>query len=125
MRCFCGCGRKVAFGMKAVSKRGQIIGGDVANARGFLNAGVQSPSGEMFVHDDEIMLSALAEAVHAGIDPGPELESETRGFMAFGRNFNEAGIGAAVRRSGLSSDEAAAMLIQGEWDPWADLEIPT
>jgi hypothetical protein len=67
MRCFCGCGRKVTFGMKAVSKRGQIIGGDVATARGFLSAEVQSPTGETFVHDGEIMLSALAEAVHTGI----------------------------------------------------------
>ena len=78
----------------------------------------------MFVHDGDIMLAALAQAVHAGVDPGPELESETRGFMAVGRNFTESGIGAAIRRSGLPTDEVAAMMLQGEFDPWADLEIP-
>ena len=125
VRCFCGCERKVAFGMKAINKRGQTIGGDVARARGWLSAGVESPTAEMFVHDGDIMLATLSEAVHAGVDPGPELESETRQFMAFGRHFTESGIGAAIRRSGLSTDEVAAMMLQGQFDPWADLEIPT
>ena len=33
-------------------------------------------------------------------------------------------IGAAIRRAGLSSDEAVAMLTQGEWDPFADVQMP-
>lgn len=125
MQCFCGCERKVSFGKRAVNKRGVIIRGDIETARGVMNLGVQSPTGEMFVHDGEILLSALADAVHAGVDPGPELERETRGFMAFGRNFNEGAIGAAIRRSGMSVEEAAVMMRNGEWDPWADVPIPT
>jgi hypothetical protein len=125
MQCFCGCEHKVTFGKRSVNKRGAIIRGDIETARGVMSLGVQSPTGQMFVQDGEILLSALAEAVHAGVDPGPELERETRGFMAFGRNFSEAAIGASIRRSGMSAEEAAVRMRDGEWDPWADVQIPT
>lgn len=125
MQCFCGCGRKAPFGMRSVSKRGSIINGDLATVRMMLGRGLQSPNAEAFVHDGEILCEALAEAVHAGQDPGPELEHETRGFMAFSRkNFGTRAFGDAARETGLSTDEAVAALAAGDWDPFADVEIP-
>lgn len=81
---------------------------------------MQSPTADEFVRNGEALLLALAEAVHAGTDPGRELELETRAFMAFGRNFTDEAIGAAIRRAGLSSDEAVAMLMEAEWDPFGE-----
>lgn len=124
MRCFCGCERKIGLGMRSVSKRGSMISGDVGNARLLLSRGMQSSNAEEFVRDGEVLLSALAESLHAGVDPGPELERETRGFMAFGRNFNTGAFGAAVRRAGLSTDDAVALLTHGEWDPFTDVQMP-
>lgn len=125
MQCFCGCGRKVPRGARAVSKRGAIISSDLAPIRELLACGLVSPAAETFVHDGEIMCARLAESVHLGADPGPEVESQTRGFMAFGRtNFSEAALGAAASRSGMSNDEAVEALKLGEWDPFADVEIP-
>jgi hypothetical protein len=102
-----------------------MINGDLAQVRMMLDRGMKSPSAEMFVHDGELLCGALAEAVHAGVDPGPELESETRGFMRFGRSFGTAALGAAIKRSGMSSDEALRAITSGEWDPFANVEIPT
>lgn len=124
MKCFCGCERKVRLGMRSVSKRGTIINGDVRTARELLDRGMKSPNAEVFVHDAEGVLTILADAVHAGVDPGPELEVQTRGFMAFSRQFSEGALGAAGRRAGLSADDGAAMLSRGEWDPFADAEMP-
>src|SRR4051794_14183899 len=105
MQCFCGCGRKVRFGKRSVNKRGSIINGDLADVRMLLSQGMQSPNAEEFVHDGEVLCEALASAVHAGEDPGPELERETRGFMAFSRStFSTGAFGAALRRSGRSTD---------------------
>ena len=123
-QCFCGCGRKVSFGRRSVNKRGSIINGDLAQVRMMLDRGMVSPSAQAFVHDGEILCGALADALHEGVDPGPEVEAETRGFMRFGRSFGNAALGNAIRRSGMSSDQALAAIMSGEWDPFADVEIP-
>ena len=123
--CFCGCGQKVPFGKRSVNKRGAIISGDLVGVQALLERGMKSPSAEEYVHDGQLLCAALADAVHAGVDPGPELEQETRGFMRFGNaNFGTAALGAAIRRSGLSTDEAVEALTRGEWDPFADVESP-
>jgi len=102
-----------------------MIDGDLASVRELFGHGMQSPAGDMFVHDGEVLCGVLAEAVHAGVDPGPKVEDESRGFMAFARtNFSDGAFGLAVRRSGMSVDEAVAALSQGQWDPFADVEIP-
>lgn len=125
MQCFCGCNAKVKFGMRSVNKRGAIIEGDVETVRVMLHRGMQAPNAQEFVRDGETLLGGLAEAVHAGDDPGPELETETRGFMAFARqNFSESALGAAIGRAGLSSDEAIALLTAGDWDPFEDVQMP-
>jgi hypothetical protein len=124
-QCFCGCGRKARFGMRAVNKRGSIINGDLATVRTLTSRGLKSPTVDVFIHDGDLLLAVLAEAVHAGVDPGPELEHETRGFMRFGhRAFGTAALGSAIRRSGMTSDEAIAAIAAGEWDPFEDVEIP-
>ena len=125
MKCFCGCGRKVPRGARAVSKRGAIISGDLGPIRSLLALGMVSPAAETFVRDGDIMCERLAEGIHLGADPGPEVESQTRGFMAFSRNnFSEAALGVAASRTGMSNDEAVAALKLGEWDPFADVQIP-
>lgn len=124
MQCFCGCGRKVRFGMRSVSKRGTIIGGDMQAAQTLLDLGMRSPNAEEFVQDAEVVLAALADAVHAGVDPGSELERQTRDFMVYSRQFSQGAVGAAMRKTGLSSDEAANVLMQGELDPFADVQKP-
>jgi hypothetical protein len=101
-----------------------MINGDLAMVRMLLDGGMKSPVAEMFVHDGEILCGQLAEGVHANFDPGPQVEAETRGFMRFGRSFGKVAFGRAVRESGMSSDEAVAALSRGEWDPFADAEIP-
>jgi hypothetical protein len=124
-QCFCGCGRKVSFRRRPINKRGAIINGDLAKVRALLAHGLESPNAEIYVHDGELLCSALAEAVHANLDPGPELEHETRGFMRFGQaEFGDGALGRAVRRAGLSADEALAAMARGERDPFADIEIP-
>jgi len=114
----------VSFGKRSVSKRGAIISGDVEQVRSLLERGLKSPNGEMFVHDGEVLCALLAEAVHAGVDPGPELETETRGFMAFGRQFSTSALGRAIRRSGMSDNDTTVAMRSGEWDPFAAVEIP-
>ncbi len=125
MECFCGCGRKVRLRMRPINKRGSTIGSDVANVRMMLRHGMQSPSAEAYVRDGELLCQALADAVHAGVDPGAELERETSGFMRFGNaNFSDAAIGASIARSRMSVDDALAATRSGEWDPFADVEVP-
>ena len=120
MPCFCGCDRKISFGMRSLNKRGGIIRGDVRTARAARDQGMKSPNAEAFISDAEAVLAALADAVHAGVDPGPELEAQSRDFMAVSRQFGEAALGAAIARSGLSGDEAFSLLANGSWDPFAD-----
>lgn len=125
MQCFCGCGRKVTFGARSVSKRGAIIDGDLAFVRDLVARGLDSPAAEAFVHDGDILCGLLAESIHEQIDPGPDVELETRGFMAFGRNFSQGALGKAVQRSGMSVDDAVAAMTKGEWDPFSEVEVPT
>jgi hypothetical protein len=107
-----------------VNRRGALIDKDLERVRLLLSRGMNSPTAETFLHDGELFCEALAEAVHAGVDPGEELERQTRAFMTFGRNFGTAAFGSAVRRAGMSTDEAVTALTEGKWDPYADLEIP-
>jgi hypothetical protein len=124
-QCFCGCGRKVKFGARSINKRGKIIRADVRQIEMLLDGGMQSPNAEQFAHDGLALCGVLADAVHLGMDPGPEVESETRGFMAFSReNFGTAAFGRQIRQRGLSSDQAVAEVAAGEWDPFADVEMP-
>lgn len=124
-QCFCGCGRKARFGIRSVNKRGTMIRGDVRLVEDLLRRGVVSPNGERFVHDGLLFCEALAEAVHAGIDPGPEVEQETRGFMAFARqHFGQAALGRSLRTAGMSVEEAVVALNAGQFDPFAEVDYP-
>lgn len=123
-QCFCGCDRKIRFGLRALSKRGTIIKGDVDTVEDLLARGMESPNAEAFVRDGRAYCATLAEAVHEGADPGPQAETETRAFMAFARNnFSDGALGGAVRRSGMKPDEAVAALVRGEFDPFADVQM--
>lgn len=124
-QCFCGCGHKVTFSRRAWNKRGAIINADLSHIRFLLERGMQSPSAEAYLHDGDIFCAALADAVHTGLDPGPELERETRGFMRFGHTcFGERALGSRIRRAGFGVEEAVALISTGEWDPFDAVEIP-
>jgi hypothetical protein len=111
--------------MRPVNKRGAIITKDAAFVRTLVSLGVKSPNAEIFLHDSVNLSAALAAAVHAGADPGPDVDAETRGFMRFAHaNFSDGAFGAAARRSGLSEQEAAMALKDRSWDPFADVEMP-
>jgi hypothetical protein len=111
--------------MRSVNKRGDRISGDLAIVLRMFERGLKSPNAATYVHDGQLMCDVLAEAVHKGVDPGPEVERESRGLMRFGhQHFGYAAFGRRVLESGLSEDEAMAALASGEWDPFADVEIP-
>jgi hypothetical protein len=102
-----------------------MISGDVALIEGLLAQGLASPNAEMFVHDGRLLLDVLADAVHVNVDPGIEVEQETRGFMAFARTyFSENAMGRTIEESGMSIDEAARALLEGRFDPFAELDYP-
>jgi hypothetical protein len=101
-----------------------MIMGDLMTVTELKARGMESPAADVFLHDGEILCTALAECLHTGVEPPPDMERETRGFMAYGRNFSEGAFGAAVRKSGMSVPEASAKMAQGEWDPFADVAVP-
>lgn len=124
-QCFCGCGQKVSFGLRAINKRGKIIHGDITQVHALLAAGMQSPNAEMFVHDGQVLCNVLAEAVHTATDPGREVEQESRGFMAFARqNFGTSAFGKRIRNSGMDTPAAIAAITSGAYDPFEDVSIP-
>jgi hypothetical protein len=123
-RCFCECGQKVGFGSRAVNKRGSVILGDLTKVEMLRRSGLASPNADQFVEYGRVLLAALKEAVHTGTKPGHELETETRGFMALGRQFGTAAVGRAVMRSGVSSDEAPAAIRAGKFDPFMGINMP-
>jgi hypothetical protein len=124
MRCFCGCGRRVPRDVRDVNRRGARIGGDVAGVRDLLDRGLRSPNAESFVRDGEVLCAALADDVHRGAQPEPQVDYESRGFMAFGHaKFSEEALAAALRRSPMPVSEAVGALARGEWDPYADVEM--
>ena len=71
------------------------------------------------------MTSQLADALHHGQDPGPEIEAWSRDWQRQGRAIGsnpEAALGAAMSRSGLSGLEFARALVDhdfGDLDPFA------
>src|SRR5262249_52274153 len=115
-------GQKVRFGMRSVNKRGSIILVDVTPISEMLRMGMRSPNAEEFVRDGNVICATLAEAVHTGVDPGPLVERETRGFMAFARqNFI---FGAWKLPPGMNEDDAANAIRSGEYDPFEHVSMP-
>ncbi|MBB4663166.1 hypothetical protein [Conexibacter arvalis] len=111
--------------MRAVNKRGAIIRADVAVVERLVERGMKSPNSEAFVHDGLLMCADLAEAVHAGVNPGPVLQEQTAGFMAFARqNFSEPVLGRNLREAGLSVDQAVAEIGAGTLDPFENVDYP-
>lgn len=124
MDCFCGCGQSVPrfpLGVRSINKRGAIIRGDVERVEDLLaETSIQSPTAERFIEDGRRWTEVLAAAVHGRKEAGAEARVATRKLMGEGRNrFSEAGIGAASRRSGMDTEQAAAAMVSGEWDPFA------
>ena len=111
--------------MRSINKRGKIIYGDIGQIAQLLAIGMDSPNAEEFVSDGKGICEGPAACVHEGVDPGPEVERLSRGFMAFARkNFGPRALGSQIRRSGLSNDEAVAAMRAGQFDPFADVDMP-
>jgi hypothetical protein len=125
-RCFCGCGRRVGFGQRPINTRGKHVVQRIGEADRVLG-GIfgQSPTLERFIAEGIAIRGQLADAVHGGEDPGPTLEAWSRDWERQGRAIGsnpEAALGAAVSRSGLSSEEFASALVKhdfGDLDPFA------
>lgn len=108
-----------------MSKRGATIASDLGTVRTLLELGMQSPKAASLLHDGDLFLDRIAEAVHAGVAPSSDLENETRGFMRFThRNFGASAFGHSMRSSGVGQGEAFALIASGSWDPFEDAELP-
>jgi hypothetical protein len=118
--CFCGCGGFVSFRTRSLNKAGREVSADIARVTSLLDAGVASPRGLQFTETGKQLCTALAGAVHRGRGASPELEADARALMAFSRaHFAVEAIVDAVRRSGMSTGDAAQALRQGEFDPFS------
>ena len=130
MQCFCGCGRKVTFGQRPLNKRGERLRREMRRIEQALGVGLESPNATMFVGQANDWCGAFAEAIHLTIQPDEQQPGFTQVYLTLtwlraGKPFvSVALIGKMVRDAGLSSAEGAARMSRGEWDPWADVEMP-
>lgn len=128
MQCFCGCDRKVSFGLRATNKRGQRLRRDVRQMERFLEIGLVSPNATTFVEQANLWCEGFAEAVHLRIKPDDDTPDSSQiylGWLKMVKPFvNVPLIGKMVRDAGLSSEEAVALMSRGELDLWADVEMP-
>jgi hypothetical protein len=123
--CFCGCGRKVGIRMRDVNKRGATINRNALLIRALLQRGLSSPAAEAFVSDAMTHCQTLATAVHTNARLDRDLETETSRFMSFANaRFSERALRSEVRVSRKSREDAAAEMLAGTWDPFANVEIP-
>jgi hypothetical protein len=88
-QCFCGCGRttpRFPLGLRARNKRGALVRAHVERVERLLaDTSISSPSAEAFIDEGREWMAAIAEAVHARQDPGPDVEQGTRDYMRRGR----------------------------------------
>jgi hypothetical protein len=120
--CFCGCGRRAAMGSRSMNKLGHVMNDDVERVVALLRAGMRSPRGQEFVDASTWLRDTLTETVHSGASPGPDVEHDARTLRSYGRaHLSVDAIVAAVRRSGLSTAQAAHALRRGDFDPYADI----
>jgi hypothetical protein len=111
--------------MRDVNKRGAEINKDGLLIRALLQRGLKSPAAEAFVHDATTHCETLATAVHTGARLDRNAEDETSAFMRFAKaRFSDRALQSAVRASRKSSQNGAAEMSAGTWDPYENVEIP-
>jgi hypothetical protein len=111
--------------MRDVNKRGAAINRDALFIRALLRRGLSSPAAEAFVSDAITHCETLATAVHTGVRLDRAAEIETSRFMSFANaRFSERALRGEVRVSRKSRQVAAAEMLAGTWDPFANVEIP-
>jgi hypothetical protein len=127
--CFCGCGRKAPrfpLGIRAINTRGRQVVTRVARIEQLVGRDIDHAQIQQWYGDGEEIARALADAIHGEIDPRMLDESAVRAWQADGREIervyirNTAALGRAIRKSGLSDEEAAKAIALGELDPFAE-----
>src|SRR4051794_12758640 len=121
--CFCGCGRIVPrfpLGMRAINARGRQVAARIETMEGLIPRATADEGAEGWYAQGDEIVEALAEAMHGDADPRLLNEGAVREWQAEGRqaersfNLRVAALGRAVRKSGLSEEEAAQALARGE-----------
>ena len=118
-KCFCGCERSIPFSMRPVNTRGKRVLRDVARVQRLRATIPYSPTLDEYIDDGMTVAVAIAQAVHDGGRPDDRLEQGSAGWRAAGRHYTTGGLGKAVRKSGLTVDEAVAGMQAGTYDPFA------
>lgn len=129
MQCFCGCGRKVTFGLRPINKRGMRLRRDAHRVEHFIAIGLVSPNANLFLEQADEWCDVFSESVHLGIKPDEERPGLTEAYLNWLRHvpkafISTAGFGKQVRDAGLSTDEAVGLIQRGEWDPYAGFQMP-
>jgi hypothetical protein len=95
---------------------------DVGRVVTLLRAGMRSPRGQDFVEAGTWLCDTLTRTVHDGGSLGYDIEQDARVLSSYGRtHFSVDAVVDAVRRSGLSTAQAAHALRRGGFDPYADV----
>lgn len=85
-QCFCGCGKRVKPGQRAINARGEQIYQRWRDANRALNAVAgRSDTLWRFLTEGILIMDQLAEVVHGGPDPGRGLEAMSRDWQRQGR----------------------------------------
>jgi hypothetical protein len=131
MQCFCGCGRRVAFGLRATNKRGERLRGDSRRVEQLLEAGMVSPTATTFVEQASEWCELFATLVHVGTKPDNEQLGLSQVYLTwlglvrpFVGQFGVAYLGKRVRDANWSTDEALSLIRDGEWDPYEGVAMP-
>ena len=131
MQCFCGCGKKVRLKMRSTNKRGKRLLDDAARIQNLLDQGLASPNASTFVEQASHWCQAFAAAVHDDTRPDeaePGVSNTYLGWLRevtpFVGNAGVVYLGKRAREAGLQPDVAMALILAGDWDPYAGVRIP-
>jgi hypothetical protein len=116
--CFCGCGRKVPFGVRPVNTRGRQVRARLARM-GPVRPEATDRDGDVetraWFAEGELIADEIAEIVHGDRDRREVDEKAVREWQAIGREAE-----LAVIASGLSEEETARAIARGEIKPFAE-----
>ncbi len=120
--CFCGCGRRAAIGTRTINKLGNAMHDDVSRVVTLMRAGMRSQRAREFVEAGTWLCDTLTHTVHSRTGPEERIADDARALSAYARtHFGVDATVDAVRRSGLSTVQAAHALRRGDFDPYAEV----
>lgn len=113
MDCFCGCGKRIPFSLRATNVRAKSINEALLRVQHLLDIGLISPNATTFIEQGTAWRARYVDGLHKGIEPDDYHWWSSA--LPFHMDFNR-----MVRDAGLSLDEAMARISAGKWDPYAD-----